>query len=175
MCLATFRELKHRAGSIQKGLSQVVWALHPAGDQDSLAFPRENPEARFWRSLMLQSCRLNYILHLFNGEERACHCLHQSNSNPQPSISLIFHSLPWALLEAQWLSGASMCGADTQRGGSSGSESYWCEHLNPSGSFKKRLKAKCLLTQSWSTGWNHQGILSHPCGLSARPHCLPVN
>lgn len=54
-------------------------------------------EGSSWRSLILQSCRLSYILHLFNGEVRACHCLHRSNSNPQPLISLIFHSLPWAL------------------------------------------------------------------------------
>lgn len=56
-------------------------------------------EQSFWRSLILRSCRLSYILHLFNGEERACHCLHQSSSNPQPLISLIF-SLP--ALSTRW-------------------------------------------------------------------------
>lgn len=95
--LAMFRELKHRAGSIQKGLLQVECALNPAGLPSISWWKPRTEEQTFWRSLILQSCRLNYILHLPNGEERACHCLHQSNSIPQPLISLIFHSLPWAL------------------------------------------------------------------------------
>lgn len=69
----------------------------PCGVPGFLSTSWWSKEQSFWRSLILQSCRLNYTLHLFNGEERAPHCLHQSSSNPQPSISLIFHSLPWAL------------------------------------------------------------------------------
>lgn len=45
--LATSRELKHRAGSIQKGLLQAVCALNPAGYQDFSALLGEARNSHF--------------------------------------------------------------------------------------------------------------------------------
>lgn len=132
-------------------------------------------EQQFWRSLILQGWRWNCILLLFNGRWELVVASTRTVQILSPLCLWFFTTCLEHTLEAQWLSDTLICGADGWRKGIWGFKSYWCEHLNPSDSFKKKPKPKYLVIQSWSTGWNHKGIHSHPSGLSARPHCLPVN
>lgn len=126
------------------------------------------------RQLILQKWKQNFILLLFSGKAKDCHCIHQSTVQIFSLWRLIFHYLPWDLLGSTMITWYSYLGC-SQREGVWGSKTYWWENLNPSDSFTKRLKPKHLVIQYCSTSWNHKRICSHPYGLSVRPHHLPVN
>lgn len=163
--------------SSRKDFLQVVYVLNHTAYQVfpiSSAFLVENSDPRNSNFKTFNFAKVKTELHStpvqWGGQGLPLHSPQFKSS----LWSLIFHCLPWELLGSTMITWYSYLGC-SQRESVWGSKTYWWENLNPSDSFKKRLKPKHLVIQYCSTSWNHKRICAHPYGLSVRPHRLPVN